>query len=62
VALVLTDFILAGIAMLVAVNLWRPLAVTSLLGFHNDDRGHGDVGSLVAPLWLRWPGRELMGL
>jgi hypothetical protein len=67
----LVGFVLSGLALFVGFGVWRPLAVSAacvslvtIALFWDWKLAFGVVVNaaiLVALLWARWPGRELVG-
>lgn len=67
----LAGFVLAGLAVFVGVGVWRPLAVAgafvslfTIALFWDWKMALGvavNIGILLALLWAKWPGRELVG-
>lgn len=67
----LAGFVLAGLAVFAGFSVWRPLAVgaacvslVTIALFWDWKMALGaavNVAILVALLWARWPGRDLLG-
>jgi len=70
-AVALASFVLAGLAVFAGLGVWRPLAVAgacvsliTIALFWDRKMALGiavDVGILLALLWAKWPGRDLVG-